>query len=409
MARIHTTLRTLVLPIIGIGLALTAFPVLAVTQPTAEAIAATADSFELRPGVLVDPAGFSSVVYLMNPDGGIDAVDCASGYPIWSSQSASKPLALYGHLLIAQVDSAGSGDVLDIALLDAQSGESLQIVPVELAPGVAANVDEGLGRRFSAASFVSGGAVFVSWEYDYRLVRGADLRGSTAALAPTGPAPAAPRRAALSSAPSVPEGRHEEGVVRINLDTEQAQSVIASAMQAAQAPSLPGQLQALVDSGALSDSPPRAGRVFAVTETAANGDLVLKRWDRQTGAALPDVDLVSGARIVEWPPLVTRQAREVIFYAISQRTDPGEWDEYTWNVFSLETGQQVARIANHFSYANFFLAGSVYVHESQPYGRRVDDQWTESPLELRGVDINGGSLIWVHPIRDTAYRGPFPP
>jgi len=49
----------------------------ATPQPGKEEVKQTASSFEFRPGVIVDPD--RPAVYLMNIQGGIDAVDLVSG------------------------------------------------------------------------------------------------------------------------------------------------------------------------------------------------------------------------------------------------------------------------------------------------------------------------------------------
>jgi hypothetical protein len=57
-------------------------------------------SFTLVPGVVVDPV--AGILYAMNPDGGIDAVDIPSGKVLWKATSAAKPLLVFDHRLVAQ-------------------------------------------------------------------------------------------------------------------------------------------------------------------------------------------------------------------------------------------------------------------------------------------------------------------
>ena len=92
----------------------------AIDLPDAAELARSASAFELRPGVVVDPAG--GVAYLMRPGGGIEKVSLTSGELLWTTQEAAKPLALFGDLLIAQVDGTAAADALEIVLLDAQQG-----------------------------------------------------------------------------------------------------------------------------------------------------------------------------------------------------------------------------------------------------------------------------------------------
>ncbi len=66
----------------------------------ARAASVQASPFVMITGVVVDPA--SRALYMMNPDGGIDAVEVASGAPGWSTKNAAKPLIAVGRRLLAQ-------------------------------------------------------------------------------------------------------------------------------------------------------------------------------------------------------------------------------------------------------------------------------------------------------------------
>ena len=56
----------------------------------------------------------------------------------------------------------------------------------------------------------------------------------------------------------------------------------------------------------------------------------------------------------------------------------------------------------------FFVWGSRLVHEAPPSGRRVDGAWVEEPRTLRAFDLGTGAPAWSRPLRDPAYRGPYP-
>ena len=85
------------------------------------------------------------------------------------------------------------------------------------------------------------------------------------------------------------------------------------------------------------------------------------------------------------------------------------WEQYVWSIYSLETGDRVAELSRHSSSAPFFLWGARLVHESRPYGRLIDGNWIEEPLTIRAIDVATGAELWKRPIRDTRYRGPYPP
>jgi hypothetical protein len=59
-------------------------------------------AFGLAQGVIVNGKG--SVVYLMNPEGGIDAVNLSGGAVLATTTRGAKPLLLYGDALLAQAE-----------------------------------------------------------------------------------------------------------------------------------------------------------------------------------------------------------------------------------------------------------------------------------------------------------------
>jgi hypothetical protein len=166
----------------------------------------------------------------------------------------------------------------------------------------------------------------------------------------------------------------------------------------------PATVQHLLESGALRVPPWRAGSLILAAEPRGNR-VILERWDAGSGQALPGTELEPGFSIAfasgDDQLILTRKAMGV---------DPATgWQNYEWAIYSLETGQQVARIRMLTSAAPFFIWHSIIVYESRPYGRRINGAWTEEPLELRAVDLKTGAEAWKIRLRDTVYRGPPPP
>src|SRR5947209_13294551 len=92
-------------------------------------------SFQLTPGVVIDTD--RNEAYLMSPEGGIVALDIASGTRVWRSDAAAKPLAKAGDLLVGQAEPAASDSKLTIVALHAgKNGEPVIQSHVELPPGV---------------------------------------------------------------------------------------------------------------------------------------------------------------------------------------------------------------------------------------------------------------------------------
>jgi len=349
------------------------------TLPTLEARrgSGSATAAELRPGVIVDPSG--GVVYLMNPDGGIDAVSVHSGRLLWSTAEAAKPLAIHGETLIAQ---GGRDGALDVVVLN-QEGKHRLTLPLKLPEGVWGLVDEGLDKKLEVRADILEGTPFVSWEYTRKLIQG---------IAPR------PDERSLESKSS--------GTYRLDLAAGRAVAVEASAMTKTAARPLPDAVQRWVDAGTLSHPPAQLGAVLAATQVVRERGptrIVLKRWQAPGGEALGDVELFTGDYILE---VLSADGGHLL---VAERVAPGEWDEYGWSVFSLETGERLGGLRNHQSHAWFAVEGSTLIYVARGYGRRVGDGWIEEPRMLRAIRLDTGVVAWERPLRDPSFRGSFPP
>jgi hypothetical protein len=114
----------------------------AAPQPASLEFRQVTDNFEFRSGVIVDSRELT--VYLMNPNGGIDAVDLSSGKHIWSTSNSAKPLLLNDRRLVTQAASGAPTNFLRIVVLDADNGRELLATTVELPRDVQAAIDDGL-------------------------------------------------------------------------------------------------------------------------------------------------------------------------------------------------------------------------------------------------------------------------
>ena len=83
-------------------------------------------------------------------------------------------------------------------------------------------------------------------------------------------------------------------------------------------------------------------------------------------------------------------------------------DSYEWSIFDA-TGNLIGSFSNRAAYAPFHVSGDLVVFETRPGARRQGDRMVEEPLGLRTVSLSSGAEQWRLPIRDTEYRGPFPP
>ncbi len=352
------------------------FPVLAAAVPItlmAEASRRSADASDLRVGVIVDPSG--SAVYSMNPDGGIDAVSPSTGELLWSTSEAARPLALHGDRLIAQGPPDGRTGVLDVVFLGAGDGERRRTLSMELAGGVWAAVDLGMSTTFEARAVILEDEPYLLWDHTRRHGKG---------IAPE-PGTAFEQRLA--------------GAFRLDLVAGRAVAVDPETLKLET--TLPSAVRQWADSGELSTAPAPAGEVLAGTQVVGER-IVLKRWS-PSGAPLPDIDIFSGPYVLE---IRSADGRHLL---VSERVAPGDWEEYGWWVFSLESGRRLGQVRNHRSHAWYVVHDSTLIYVVLPHGRRVGGEVLIEPLTLRAVLLDGATVIWERPLRDTSYQGPFPP
>jgi hypothetical protein len=206
----------------------------------------SAQTFEITKGVIVDPG--SGVVYLMNREHGIDAIELASGNAIWRSTSAAEPLLLFDGRLVAQAEASAGNRVLPIVVMNTAHGELVQSATVPLPRPAYASIDDAMGSSFTADAYLSGGEVEVSWRFAQR-----------AGLARPGPAP-------------VPE---ITGAARIDLKTGQVQ-VLPASNSATQRRASPA-------AGAPGDIQLEPGFNFAIA--SADGQMILANKPAGTDAS----------------------------------------------------------------------------------------------------------------------------
>lgn len=89
-------------------------------KPGVAPAAAPSPSLELVPGVIVDRGG--RTVYASTTDGHLVAIDAATGAQRWTSMEAARPLMLTPLGVLAQRDSEGATERLDLALVDGKRG-----------------------------------------------------------------------------------------------------------------------------------------------------------------------------------------------------------------------------------------------------------------------------------------------
>lgn len=348
-------------------------------QPSKEEVRKTANSFEFRSGVIVDPG--RPAVYLMNIQGGIDAVNLASGKLLWRTNRAAKPFLYHEDLLVAQTEPPVGQQFLRIALLNTREiTADPRFVDIPLPADVQATIDDGMESSFNVAARIHEGALVLSWRYTYRRITGP----------PPGPDDQAFHRKATGS-------------VRIDIHTGQIDPI--DEMVALPKPELPAAVIRLKDAQAPPGPVWRVSNVLVAIERAtykSKQRVSLKRWDAETGEALADVTLFDAG-------LNFRSVSADKRHLLASRRDASDSRTWEWAVYSLETGAKVAELRQDTPAAWFFLSGSRLIHETNVSSRLVGGQVVVQAGKLRAVDLETGTEVWSHAVRDTQYRGPYPP
>ncbi len=338
-----------------------------------------ASAFEFQPGVIVDPEG--AAVYLMNPQGGIDAVDLASGKLLWRTDRASKPLLLHEGRLVAQTEPVPGLHVLRITLLGIrQSTADSRFVDIPLPEDVQASIDDGMESSFKATARMHEGALLLHWQSTHRRM--------------TGPPPGPDQRAS---------DRELTGSVLVEVDTGQIGAI--DELPAHPELELPVTVARFQAAQAAPGIVRRVNDVLVVVQRtfqAGKERVGLKRWDAETGDELPEVTLYDGE-------LSFRGVSADDRHLLASRRDASDSSLWEWAIYSLETGQRAAELREDTPAARFFLSGPVLIHETNVTVRRVAEQELVEPAKLRAIDLATGTEIWSRAIRDTKYRGPYPP
>ena len=166
-------------------------------------------AFEFAQGVIVDPT--ASIVYLMNLDGGINAVALSDGTVLTTTPRAAKPLLLYDGTLLAQAE--GKDSVLSLVGLRAKDLEPTFTVDVPLPAEIQSAGWCRLGASFYATARMEAGVILVQWQSMQRTISGLPTREP--ARVSTGFARIIPRDGRLIDAaegePSTPRNARKEG------------------------------------------------------------------------------------------------------------------------------------------------------------------------------------------------------
>ena len=302
------------------------------------------NGFQLIPGVIVTYD--RSQAYVMNAEGGIDAIDLSQGTAVWTTKKASKPLGLQGNLLICQVEPSRAGTKLGVVALNIQErGKQVFSKSMRLPAGVTVSIDETLNSSFIVSVQPSGSNAVFSWDYNEHPIQGLippdDSENSEMGLR------------------AIPEST-TSGSFRMNLTSGKISSLTTEARPFAPAPS-------------------------ALTSVVAK--------ERIAG--------VTGDQFV------SADGRHIL--SSERIANDAVWEKYRWTIFTRSTGESLGEIKSHVSVSPFFIADSKVIYETTPFLRQTQSGLVEEPAKIRAVDFNTSQELWSKQIRETTFRGPYPP
>lgn len=307
-----------------------------------------ANGIVLMDGVVLDSE--QTTLYLMNPDGGLDAVEAATGDLLWTTTAAAKPLAVLGDHLIAQADAKTAGE-LPLVVLDRRGGDVVRTTHAELPGEVFASIDDGPRRTFRVRAAAGDGGLNIAW-----LATQLTKKGRFQGYIPSPEEELNPESQAPQIDAKAQEFLQLEGVVRFDPVAGKAASL--ADVKPAVKPGMSG-----------------------LREVTLLGDVAGRQFLSTDGRHV----LVSEAR-----------------------SDGGPWDRYLWTIYT-RSGELVGQLRHRTSMSPFVVTGETLLVESRAHVRLVGGEMVDRPLELAAIDLASGQGLWTKTVRLTEFEGPFPP
>jgi len=328
-------------------------------------------AFEFAQVAVVDPE--RPLAYLMAPEARIDEVDLSSGQILAASTRGARPLLLYDAILLAHAEPHEQSTGLSLVGLNAKDLTVSFEVDIPLLAGVHPLIDDRLGGSFHVSARLDAGEVVIQWRSVERRITGAPTNEPAHIAA--GWARVEPNTGHLTSSGT--------GEVPVREDD------------------LPASVRELVHSGAPANKPCRVDDLITTIQYREEGGataVLLRRWNQETGAGLPDVRLFGG-------DLTFRGFSADCRYLLASRA----MDGWLWSMYSMTTGDKVAEIHMPAPAAQFFIRNdSLYYLVPATVVRAGGQLKIDQPRRLSAIDLKTGAELWSRPIRETAYLGPYP-
>jgi hypothetical protein len=341
-----------------------------------------ASHFLMRPRIVVDPV--AGRLYMMNPQGGIDAVEIASGKLVWTTKDAAKPLTAYDDRVVAQAEQSRSYKGLPIVLLDAQNGRGVgSTIVLPIPPDVFPFINNGPGSSSTSEAKLEPEGLLVWWTVTSRPITGIRV-----------PAPQPVQK--------------DSGAGLIDLKTYHVTTLTTEQVSAMlRGKESQGKAPRLNPNEGLYFPPQRADGFFVsigLGPASEGTPSLLKRWRAPDGERLPDVDL--GPGYAAWSVSVDGTLFLITKPAGSDATGAMK---YTWAIYVIASGERVAEVQLPQAANPFFVRDSNLTYESSAYAERGLAGWNQHPEAIRTLNFKTGREIWARSLRVTGYAGPYPP
>ncbi len=284
-------------------------------------------------------------LYLMSPENAVEAVNIDAGETVWTSSEAAKPLLVKDGTLVCQAETPEANNTLRLVVLDANQGGERIIATSVKLPE---QVRSFINDDVSNKFFAQG-IVIDDDSFVAWQHESYPVRGIS------------------------PRAEAEETGVRLAID-EPRQS-----------------------SGAVKIDH-RSGKVTTLSP-------------RDVAKALQEIQPTARTNLTGAPPdpsqRVSIDGRHTLKSALV--ADDREWEKYQWTIVDNSTGESIGQIRSHLSQSGFVVVASQIIFETGAYVRRTEAGIVNEPLMVRAVDLMSGEQVWSRALRDTAYRGSYPP
>jgi hypothetical protein len=96
---------------------------------------------------------------------------------------------------------------------------------------------------------------------------------------------------------------------------------------------------------------------------------------------------------------------------VTERVASAEFrlDHHRWILYERESGAKLGTVRAVVSATPFVVVGRTLYYTSPPHVLRREGRLARRGSMLRAVDLQSGADVWTKAVRDSAFRGPFPP